>query len=163
MATARINHATAVLDGKLYAVGGYNDDDGLLSSVERYDPATNAWEEVAPVAVARYFHAVAVLDGKLYAVGGYDGGPLTSFERYDPGTDAWEPVVPLTLARFGAGVAVLEGKLYAMGGRVEEDDEAEVERPAHSVERFVFDPASNAWEEVAQMATARAFPFALLM
>ena len=106
-------------------------------------------------------HSVAVLDGNLYAVGGYNGDYFSSVERYDPALDAWEAVAPLTLARFGAGAAALEGKLYAVGGRVEEDDEAEVERPTHSVERF--DRASNAWEEVAQMATARAFPFALLM
>ena len=49
MAEARYDHAVAVLDGKLYAVGGLNDDGGILSSVERYDPATNAWEEVAPL------------------------------------------------------------------------------------------------------------------
>ena len=36
------SHAVAALGGKLYAVGGLNDDDGYLSSVERYDPATNA-------------------------------------------------------------------------------------------------------------------------
>ena len=40
MATPREAHVMAVLDGKLYAVGGYNN--GFLSSVERYDPATNA-------------------------------------------------------------------------------------------------------------------------
>merc|ERR1712086_202570 len=110
------------------------------------------------MAVKRNLAAVAVLDGKLYAVGGYnynDNGHLSSVERYDPVLDAWEAVAPMTLARFGAGAAALEGKLYAVGGRVE-DDEAEGERPAHSVERF--DPASNAWEEVAPMATARAFP-----
>ena len=45
----------AVLDGKLYAVSGSNDDDGLLSSVERYDAASNAWEEVAPMGTARAF------------------------------------------------------------------------------------------------------------
>eukprot|EP00312_Isochrysidales_sp_CCMP1244_P016732 CAMPEP_0202738670 /NCGR_PEP_ID=MMETSP1388-20130828/2339_1 /ASSEMBLY_ACC=CAM_ASM_000864 /TAXON_ID=37098 /ORGANISM="Isochrysis sp, Strain CCMP1244" /LENGTH=38 /DNA_ID= /DNA_START= /DNA_END= /DNA_ORIENTATION= len=37
----------------VYAVGGYNNDDGYFSSVERYDPATNAWEAVAPMAEAR--------------------------------------------------------------------------------------------------------------
>ena len=159
MATARLNHATAVLDGKLYAVGGYNGD-YHLSSVERYDPALDAWEAVTPMAETRQ-SGVVVLDGKLYVVGGYDGGHLRSVERYDPGTDAWEAVAPLTLARFGAGMAALEGKLYAVGGRIddEEDDEAEVD--SNSVERF--DPASNAWEEVAPMATARAFSFALLM
>ena len=37
MAAARYAHAVAVLDGKLYAVGGFNN--GFLSSVERYNPA----------------------------------------------------------------------------------------------------------------------------
>ena len=57
MATARNSVGVAVLDGKLYAVGGYGG--GQLSSVERYDPATNAWQAVAPMATARSF-AVAL-------------------------------------------------------------------------------------------------------
>ena len=59
----------AVLDGKVYAVGG-NDDDGYLSSVERYDPALDVWEAVAPMAEARYKLAVAVL-----VAWGVDGPP----------------------------------------------------------------------------------------
>jgi len=54
----------------------------------------------------------------------------------------------------GAGVAALEGKLYAVGGRIEEDDEDD--RPANTVERY--DPATNAWEEVAPMVAARHSP-----
>ena len=57
MGTARGEHGVAVLDGKLYAVGGCNN---ALSSVERYDPAENAWEAVAPLAAARV-SPVAVL------------------------------------------------------------------------------------------------------
>ena len=150
----------AVLDGKLYAVGGHDNDDGYLSSVERYDPALDAWESVASMSTARDFHGVAVLDSKLYAVGGYKtyavtGGDnnvshLSSVERYDPGTDAWEAVAPLTLARFGAGVAASKGKLYAVGGY-----------GLSSVERY--DPATNAWEAVAPMAAARVKAFAVLM
>ena len=87
----------AVLDGKLYAVGGYGA--GALSSVERYDPATNAWEAVAPMATARCHLAVAVLDGKVYAVGGFSGGDLSSVERYDPATNAWQVVAPMATAR----------------------------------------------------------------
>ena len=99
MATGREYHAVAELDGKLYAVGGSTDD--LLSSVERNDPALDAWEAVAPMAAARYAHAVAVLDGKLYAVGGFndDDGWLSSVERYDPALDAWEAVAPMATAR----------------------------------------------------------------
>ena len=52
--TAATSLGVAVLAGKLYAVGGYStNDDGSLGSMERYDPAANAWEEVAPMATAR--------------------------------------------------------------------------------------------------------------
>ena len=152
MATPRETHAMAALDGKLYAVGGYNrddnNDDGYLSSVERYDPVTNAWEAVAPMATARQEHAVAVLDGKLYAVGGYDGGCLSSVERYDPATNAWEEVAPMAAARDCHVMAVLDGKLYAVGGNggFNNGDPSSVER---------YDPALDAWEVVAPMAEAR--------
>ena len=53
MATPREKHAVAVLDGKLYVAGGRGAGYDRLSSVERYDPATNAWEAVAPMATAR--------------------------------------------------------------------------------------------------------------
>ena len=105
MGEERSRPGVAVLnDGKLYAVGGYSGDDAL-SSVERYDPALDAWEAVAPMAEARFFHAVAVLDGKLYAVGGQNYGLLSSVERYDPATNAWEAVAPMAAARMD-GVAV---------------------------------------------------------
>ena len=108
MATARRFHAVAVLDGKLYAVGGVGLAVGfiaLLTSVERYDPALDAWEAVAPMAEPRVGFGVAVLDGKLYAVGGRgnaDDGLLSSVERYDPALNAWETVAPMGTARIGS-------------------------------------------------------------
>ena len=81
--------------------------------------------------------------------------------------NAWEAVGTARQTRHALGVAVLDGKLYAVGGMSEDiedeagEEEEEVEKPANTVERF--DPASNAWEVVAPMATGRAFPFALLM
>ena len=152
MAAARGNFGVAVLDGKLYAVGGYGGD--ILSSVERYDPALDAWEEVAPMASAREAHTMAVLDGKLYAVGGFGDWNLSSVERYDPATNAWEAVAPMAEARGTVGVAVLDGKLYAAGGMLREaENEEEEDVPINRVERF--DSSTNAWEEVAPMATAR--------
>ena len=53
MAEAREAHAVAVLDGKLYVAGGLGTGHNRLSSVERYDPAENVWEAVAPMATAR--------------------------------------------------------------------------------------------------------------
>ena len=42
----------------------------LLRSVERYDPARNAWVKVKPMSVGRRSPGVAAHRGKLYAVGG---------------------------------------------------------------------------------------------
>ena len=152
MPTSRANVGTALLDGKLYAAGGQNDeaDYATSNSVERYELAANAWEAVAPMAAAREGHVMAVLDGKLYAVGGcnYDGGgAFSSVERYDPRTNAWEAVAPMATARVNPAAAVLDGKLYAVGGLNDDDG------ILSSVERY--DSAANAWEAVAPMATAR--------
>ena len=62
MPTARVEAGMAVLDGKLYTAGGHSEADGAASSsVERYDPATDTWEAVAPMAAERNDHGVAVL------------------------------------------------------------------------------------------------------
>ena len=50
MSTMRTCHSAAVLDGKLYVTGGRYLG---LSSVERYDPATNTWEVVASMSTVR--------------------------------------------------------------------------------------------------------------
>ena len=70
VAAGRSNHGVAVLDGKLYVVGGLSRDRDVadwhpaslrwLSSVERYDPALDAWEAVAPMAARRVCLSLAV-------------------------------------------------------------------------------------------------------
>jgi len=60
MGTARENHAAAVIDGLLYAIGG-DDGSSYLSSGERYDPARNAWSPIASMGTARYGHAAAAI------------------------------------------------------------------------------------------------------
>ncbi|EOD16900.1 hypothetical protein EMIHUDRAFT_356074 [Emiliania huxleyi CCMP1516] len=117
MASARLEHAVAVLDGKLYVAGGMGAGYTHLSSVERYDPALDAWEAVAPMATARQAPAAAVLDGKLYAVGGYnyeeedeeveDVVRINRVERFDSSTNAWEEVAPMATARSAPWVALL--------------------------------------------------------
>ena len=133
----------------LYAVGGMSSPStsAVLSSVERCDPATSAWEAVTSITTARHDLGAAVLEGKLYAVGGYGGGHLSSVERYDPATNAWETVAPLLTARANCGVSVLDGKLYAVGGFNNDNSWLS------SVERY--DPVANVWEAVTPLSTAR--------
>ena len=97
MSTARSAPAAAVFDGKLYLMGGY-DGRNPLSSVERYDPAKNTWEAVAPMFTARGGSAAAVVDGKLYVMGGYDGrNRLSSVERFDPARNEWVAMASMAL------------------------------------------------------------------
>jgi kelch-like protein 17 (actinfilin)/kelch-like protein 20 len=96
MSAARIGLAAAAVNGKLYVMGGF--DGQSLSSVERYDPAKNAWEAVAPMSTARSAPAAAVVDGTLYVTGGYDGQNwLSSVERYDPAKDEWVTMASMAL------------------------------------------------------------------
>lgn len=48
------------LDGKLYAIGGF-DGTNFLSIVEVYDPKTNTWEQGTPLNSGRSGHASAVI------------------------------------------------------------------------------------------------------
>ena len=108
--TRRASCGVAVLDGKLYAVGGYDGHNGgALSSVERYDPAANAWESIAPMPTARQNPGVGVLDGKLYVVGGVGDRSelLNTVVRFDPAKNAWEDVAPIATARVAPLVALL--------------------------------------------------------
>jgi len=61
MTTPRSTVGVAVLDNKLYAVGG-RDGSSCLSSVEVYDPHTNKWSLASPMIKRRggwfFFHLV---------------------------------------------------------------------------------------------------------
>ena len=83
---------------ELYVMGGH-DGQNPISSVERYDPAKNAWEAVAPMSTARAAPAAAVVDGKLYVMGGQDGGIrlLSSVEQYDPAKNEWVAMASMAL------------------------------------------------------------------
>lgn len=76
----------------LFVCGGSNSEN-TLTSVERYDPQEDKWEEVAPMGQKRSAHAVAVVNGRFYAIGGFDGKePLGTFECYDPVENRWGPL-----------------------------------------------------------------------
>ena len=56
---------------------------------------------------------------------------------------------------------MLDGKLYAAGGKRDNEEEDDEQVPISTVERY--DPARNAWEEVASMGTARVSPGVALL
>ena len=67
--TVRSGVAGAVLDGKVFVLGGeYNR--ATRRNVESYDPATNQWRRWAPMLTARHGLGVAVLGRSIYVIAG---------------------------------------------------------------------------------------------
>jgi N-acetylneuraminic acid mutarotase len=126
----------AALDGKLYVVGGYDDEmpsGGTGSAlVDCFDPTVGdagAWTRLPYMGTGRCHPGVAALDGMLYVVGGEprEDVPDESVECYDPSTDRWSYVTSLgggperwremvSHEKTGVSLAAVGGKLYAIGG-----------------------------------------------
>jgi N-acetylneuraminic acid mutarotase len=86
MPTPRNSMGAAVLEGKVYVMGGF-DGSFILNSTEAFDPATGSWAAVAEMSVARHWPAAAALNGRVYAVGGdnaVDAAAFKSGEAFGP-------------------------------------------------------------------------------
>jgi len=124
MSSQRQGAAAVTLRGLLYVVGGYNGskfgNNGILNSVEVYDPATSRWQGAPAMKHRRQEPVAAELNGKLYVAGGWDGSNrLSSVECFDYTTATWSQVsTPLQYGRTSAAAAVSDGMLYILGGRV---------------------------------------------
>lgn len=157
--TKRTEVAAAVLDGKIYVLGGFAEPTlGNLASltitdrVEVYDPAKNEWTVRAPLPVGLHHAGAGVIGNRLYVVGGFTRSflsvwhPVASVYVYDPDKDIWTERSPMPTARGALAVAESGGKLYAIGGFDGLRNRAEVE---------VYDPDTNTWSAVAPLPTPR--------
>jgi len=148
MLTARGAHGVAVLDEKLYAVGGSTDCGQTIASVEAYEPASNTWSAKAPLPNPRQNHMVAAAAGKLYAIGGISraSADLDLNTQYDPQSDKWKERAPMPTARIAAAVVVVHGIIYVIGGR-------DNRQPLATVEAY--DPTTDSWTSKRSMLTPR--------
>lgn len=111
----------APLPNQLYAIGGRNQQDGPLDTVEMFNTWHGQWEVCPSMQVRRAGCAAAELDGRLLVVGGYDEhgivkGLLASCEVFDPIEEKWGVAAPLQRARWGHGCASVGGLCYTVGG-----------------------------------------------
>jgi N-acetylneuraminic acid mutarotase len=132
------------VDGRFYLAGG-------STLHERYDPATNSWEQVEPLPVKLDHIQGVELGGKIYYVGGLAAWPsphVTTVYIYDPATDTFSEGTPMpeSRGRGAGGVAVYDGKIYYAGGM----------HDGRAVAWFdVYDPATETWTQLPDMPRVR--------
>ena len=173
----RVGHGSAVVDGKVYVVGGasrisfiYNVPGSggpipklgqLESALFIYDPVSDSWSTGSDMPTPRVLMGVTAMDGFIYAVGGAAPGgetdasgsspvPSGIVERYDPAKDSWTTLASMPTKRWGLSVNAVDGALYAIGGSITSGWGVGT---VATVERY--NPKRDKWDTRADMSKKR--------
>ena len=148
MPTARGGLGVAVVNGKIYAIGGLNDKTHLAVN-EEYNPVTDVWTTKTSMPTSRSGFGIAVYQNKIYCIGGTTGdsdnfvsGITGAVEVYDPATDKWETKTPMPTPRADLCTDAVNGKIYCIGGKKYWGTDPFYQE-LNTTE--VYDPASNVW------------------
>ncbi|XP_056389057.1 actin-binding protein IPP isoform X1 [Hyla sarda] len=146
---ARSGMSAAVLEGRIYVVGGEKDS-MIFDCVECYDPVTKQWSAVPSMNQPRCGLGVCSCHGAIYAMGGWVGAEIgNGIERFSPEDNAWQIVGQMAVPRYNFACCERQGLIYVVGGI----SHAGIE--LSSVE--VFDPITRRWTSLPPMATRRAY------
>jgi len=120
---ARHHLGSAVLGGKIYAIGGQHGHDATLTTratVEAYDPSTDRWTARAPlpVAIGHISGATFEMDGRIIVLGGETAhnAVIANARAYDPVTNAWTALTSLPAPRRSGVADVIAGAIYYSTG-----------------------------------------------
>ena len=142
MPVKRQEIATAVLDGKVYVLGGYDEMRRSTATVEVYNPTTDTWAFARSLPLAVNHNAAAVAAGRLYSFGAGAGQTFV----YNPNGNTWSSKASSHHVHGGtAAVGVINDKIYVAGG-TGTPTQRELE---------VYDPVANTWTVRAPMSVAR--------
>jgi N-acetylneuraminic acid mutarotase len=142
MPTARVGLSVAVVDGKIYAIGGNTVINGAVN--EMYDPETDTWTTMEPMPTPRADFAIAVYQKKIYCIGGVGFGQgfnvTGKTEVYDPTTNTWETKASMPTPRHSLEANVVNGKIYVISG--------EIDARHVSTKNEAYDPKTDSWYTV---------------
>jgi DNA-binding CsgD family transcriptional regulator len=147
--TARSGLAVTAYENQIFAIGG-DSAEGITGLVERYDPATNKWVELARKPIPVTDVDAAVIGGRIYVPGGRisSDAETDALEIYDPRQDTWTKGSNLPVAMSAYAMAAFEGRLYIFGGW-------DGKKYLDTV--FIYDPGQNHWVSAVSMPKARGF------
>lgn len=129
--------AAAVVNGKLYAVGGY-----YSATTGEYNPATNTWTARANIPTHVYWVLAGAVNGRVYSVSGKrvsNSRDISNTYEYNPETNTWQsrasyPVHGDNLVNPPGGGTLLGG-IHGIARRVS----------AATIYHYRYDPSTNSW------------------
>ncbi len=144
MQQARTGLSAAVVEGKIYAIGGYSrglGDDKNLGTNEEYDPITDSWTYKEPMPTPRSGFGIAVVDNKIYCICGWtETNETATNEVYDPMTDTWETKTSMPTPRADITASAVNGKIVVTGGNYMIQGEYFTTNVTE-----VYDPTTDSW------------------
>jgi len=149
MPTARGAMGVTVLDGLIYAAGGFPSSRGRDFAV--YDPGTDMWQELDPLSVSRD-HLVAVAGaGSVFAISGRNpSGLVDTVEVYHVEEGEWRTGEPIPTARGGIAGVLTDDRIFVFGG---EGNPASPTGVFAEVEEF--DTRTGLWRSLESMPDPR--------
>ncbi len=138
-------------DGRIYAIGGLDNDLKQPGSLFAYTPDTDTWAQLANMPGPLAFLAAATgPDGRIYAIGGqtYFRNVVNSVYAYAPGTNTWSQVasLPVPLTDLAATTGP-DGRIYTIGGQ---------DSGFNAVGAvFAYSPLTNTWAQMASLPAPR--------
>jgi N-acetylneuraminic acid mutarotase len=161
--------ATALADGRVLAVGGYDITGVVNGTAEIYDPTTDSSAAVASMSFARTQHTATRLnDGRVLVTGGgsnFDlsdplgslGSATATTEIYDPVNDTWSLGPGLAKPTIGHTATLLDdGRVMIVGG-VEVDIIFGLPLPSFSNRVQIYNPVTNSFSSGASLPGGRAY------
>ncbi len=151
MPSPRGNLAAAVVNGKIYVMGGYEDPPAtMFQRVDEYDPLKETWTKKNDMLRPRLAFSASTVDGKIYIIGGgmFAGPAMSDVDEYNPVLNLWSKKARIPTPRRDFAAVVVDGKIYAIGGA-----SGPPWRGLSTVE--MYDPAVDKWTQKADMPTAR--------
>jgi subtilisin family serine protease/N-acetylneuraminic acid mutarotase len=137
---------TAVVDGKIYLVGGCvtglcPDSDNLVI----FDPGSDTFRTGAKYPHLGSYIGCGGIGGKVYCAGGSTDQSFSDTYSYDPQGDGWTRLADMPLDLWASQYAAASGLLVLVGGIT--DDFSTVTNRA-----VAYDPTTNAWTQLPNAA-----------
>ncbi|MCX7010479.1 MAG: IPT/TIG domain-containing protein [Kiritimatiellaeota bacterium] len=151
----RANMGAAAVNGKIYAIGGQQNNNTYVSTAYVFDPAqpTSGWTNITNLPGNRSYVAAVAVKGKLYALGGRSANntyvnTAYVFDPLQPGL-GWTSLSNLPVTRAAMGATCLNDKIYALGGY----------NGSYQTNAYVYDPAQStaSWSSVSSLPATRGY------